>query len=81
MPLARESSPARALEDAVFAAHQVQPTSFAPLGRLARGGRRPLSAPVGEAELEPGDEPASLRLGFLLPPGSYATVLLSELCK
>jgi tRNA pseudouridine13 synthase len=81
MPLPKEGSPARALEEAVFADHQVSPQSFAAMGRLARGGRRPLSVPVADAEVRPGEEPDTLRLRFVLPPGAYATVLLRELCK
>ena len=81
MPLPLEGSPARALEESVFAEHEVSKESFARLGRLARGGRRPISVPVAEADLGPGEEPDSVRLRFLLPPGAYATVLLRELCK
>lgn len=81
MPLPREGSPARALEEAVFAEHEVQPDDFARLGRLARGGRRALSVAALDAALEAGEEAGSLRLSFRLPPGSYATVLLRELCK
>ncbi|MBN2169965.1 MAG: tRNA pseudouridine(13) synthase TruD [Candidatus Krumholzibacteriota bacterium] len=41
------------------------------------GGRRPLRVPVGELESEAG--PEGLRLAFVLPPGSYASVLLAEM--
>ncbi len=83
MPLPLEGSPARALEEAVFAAHGVSPQSFGALGRLARGGRRPLSVPVGQARVEPapGGAGADLVLCFELPAGSYATVLLDEVSK
>jgi tRNA pseudouridine13 synthase len=80
-PLPLEGSPARALEEAVFAEHQLSPESFSVMGRLARGGRRPVSVPVADAEVCPGEEPDTLRVRFVLPPGAYATVLLRELCK
>lgn len=81
MPLPRQGSPARALEEEVFAEHGVTPESFARLGRLARGGRRPISAPLAEAEVSEGVQPLSLRVRFALPAGCYATVLLREICK
>jgi tRNA pseudouridine13 synthase len=82
-PLA--GSPARELEETVFANHGVRPEQFAALGRLGRGGRRPLTVEVGDAAVEAIDaiddgEPA-LRLRFALPAGTYATVLLQELAK
>jgi len=45
--------------------------------RFLMGARRPLRVPVGE--LSAGAEPGGWRLRFVLPPGSYATVLLGEL--
>ena len=79
-PLA--GSPARELEEVVFADHGVRPEQFAALGRLGRGGRRPLTVEVGDAAMEAIDdgEPA-LRLRFALPAGTYATVLLQEVAK
>jgi len=45
--------------------------------RHLAGARRPLRVPVGD--LEASREEGGLRLAFVLPPGSYATVLLREL--
>lgn len=80
MPLPGEGSAARALEEQVFSSAGVTPQSFSLLGRLARGGRRPLSVPLEQptAELSPAGE---LVLRFSLPSGSYATVLLREVTK
>lgn len=77
-----DGSPSRELEEAVFADHGVRPEQFAALGRLGRGGRRPLTVEVGDAAMESidGDDPA-LRLRFALPSGTYATVLLQEVAK
>jgi tRNA pseudouridine13 synthase len=80
MPWPKEGTAARALEESVVQRHGVTPEAFAVFGRLARGGRRPLAVPVEQAsveELAPGD----LRLRFVLPAGSYATVLLREVTK
>jgi tRNA pseudouridine13 synthase len=49
----------------------------APRGLRVRGGRRALRARPSEVALE--DEGDCLRLGFVLGPGCYATVLLEEL--
>jgi tRNA pseudouridine13 synthase len=48
-----------------------------PKGLRVRGGRRALRARPSQVELE--DEGDCLRLGFVLGPGCYATVLLEEL--
>lgn len=79
MPLPAADSPALALEQAVFTEAGVQPADFSALGRLARGGRRPLTVPVHDATVRP--VPEGLRLDFALPPGAYATVLLREVSK
>ncbi|MBK8481445.1 MAG: tRNA pseudouridine(13) synthase TruD [Proteobacteria bacterium] len=73
-------SAGRRWEDGVLAPHGVEPEDFALWGRLARGGRRPLTVEVGEptAELIAA---GALRLGFTLPAGSYATVLLREVAQ
>jgi tRNA pseudouridine13 synthase len=79
MPRPLEGSPARLQEDALLESQQVTLQDFGRLGRLARGGRRPLAVPLAEVELEP--LAGGLRLSFALPPGSYATVLLAEVTK
>jgi tRNA pseudouridine13 synthase len=80
MPLPKEGSAARALEELVLRRHGVTPDAFAVFGRLARGGRRPFSVAVEQASVEE-LAPGELRLRFLLPAGSYATVLLREVAK
>jgi tRNA pseudouridine13 synthase len=76
----KEGSPARALEERELARVGVRPESFAVFGRLARGGRRPLSVRVEQAAMEP-LESGALRLRFVLPAGAYASVLLREVSK
>jgi tRNA pseudouridine13 synthase len=76
----KEGSPARALEHRELERVGVRPESFAAFGRLARGGRRPLSVRVEQTEVEDlGDR--ALRLRFVLPAGAYASVLLREVSK
>jgi tRNA pseudouridine13 synthase len=79
MPRPRPDSPARLQEDALLDDHGVTLQDFGRLGRLARGGRRPLTVPLTEVAVEPLD--GDLRLSFALPPGAYATVLLAEITK
>lgn len=81
MPLPKENSPARQLEEEIFDAHGIMPQSFAAFGRLARGGRRPLTVPVAEASVSNLSDGHGLVLHFALPAGSYATVLLREVTK
>jgi tRNA pseudouridine13 synthase len=84
MPLPLAGSPALALEEEVFAAHGLTPASFAALGRLARGGRRPLEVQLSATEVaEIADDAGrpALRLEFALPAGAYATTLLREVAK
>lgn len=47
------------------------------------GARRALRFPVADATVEPGNDEAGafLEFRFTLPPGSYATALLREVCK
>jgi tRNA pseudouridine13 synthase len=66
---------ARALEEAVLAAERLPPGALERFGKLTQGTRRALWVAV-EADVEP--TPAGFRLRFMLPAGSYATVLLEE---
>jgi tRNA pseudouridine13 synthase len=79
-------TPAAALEQAILAHARLTPAKLARLGRKVPGARRQLRVwpeQVGltlapecpEPRLSPG-----LELSFILPPGSYATVLIRELC-
>lgn len=66
-------------EQALLAAEGLSLERFRPLGGLAEGTRRPFAVPVEGASCET-DGP-DLVLGFTLPAGSYATVLLDEVMK
>jgi len=50
-----------------------------PPGLRLDGARRALRVQPRDVRLAPGDAPDSVRLGFALPAGSYATVLIEEL--
>jgi len=78
MPWPAQGGEARALEEAVLAEAELSVDLFRKAGRLARGGRRPLTVAVDQPEVEAltGEETPAVRLRFALPPGSYATVLL-----
>lgn len=79
MPTCFEGTEAKKNEDQVFADFGIQPADFAKLGRLARGGRRPLWVPMAELSCE--FEGPRLIVEFALPAGAYATVVLDELTK
>jgi len=79
-----QGTAARTLEDEVLQANDITVADFASAGRLARGGRRPLTVPLEQASVQQEIVPEqgrALRLNFALPPGSYATVLLREITK
>lgn len=51
-------------------------------GRFSlRGARRPLRVPLRDVRIEQEEDGGMLRMFFDLPPGSYATVVLSEIMK
>jgi tRNA pseudouridine13 synthase len=64
-------------ERAVLEAHGVPEALAAARGLRLRGGRRALRIRPGDATLESVSD--GLRLRFMLPPGSYATVLVDDL--
>lgn len=66
-----------ACEAEVLRAHGVAESLVAPRGLRLRGGRRALRVQPQEASAEARED--ALRLRFVLPPGSYATVLVDEL--
>jgi tRNA pseudouridine13 synthase len=83
---AREPPPdtsARAIEDQALAACGVEREEFAKAGKELPGARRPLLVPVTLApatELPvPAPDTRRLRVGFELPAGTYATVLIEAL--
>lgn len=86
MPGGREVAPppgseAAALEEQAMGALGLTAADFAAVGRDLPGARRPVVVPVGSPVaplVETGDR---LRLGFSLPAGSYATVLLVALAE
>jgi tRNA pseudouridine13 synthase len=66
------------IEREVLREEGIEPEAFRSEHARARGGRRPLRAPVREASLEVEPE-GTVLLRFLLPPGAFATVLLGVL--
>jgi tRNA pseudouridine13 synthase len=66
---------ARALEERVLAEEALPPGAWERFGKLTQGTRRKLWVPV-DATIEPAEDGFLLR--FVLPSGSYATVLLEE---
>lgn len=52
-------------------------------GTKLRGGRRPLRVPISDVSLDIADDQHGpfLRIGFALPPGSYATSVMREILK
>jgi tRNA pseudouridine13 synthase len=74
-----EGSPAEAREKALLDEEKIDPAVFGQLGKLASGTRRPLLVRIsGSTARQNGD---ALTIGFELPSGSYATVLLEEIMK
>jgi tRNA pseudouridine13 synthase len=68
-----------AAEQAVLAAEGLGLDSFRRLGSIAEGTRRPYAVPVTDASCS--IEGPVVELSFILPSGSYATVLLDEVMK
>ncbi len=66
-------------EAAVLKSHNLSPASFAGFGKLVLGTRR--HNLIYLDDLTATWEADGLRLGFTLPAGSYATVLLAEVMK
>ena len=66
-------------EAAVLSNNRLSPASFGGFGKLVLGTRR--HNMVYLDDLTAAWEPDGLRLGFMLPAGSYATVLLREVMK
>ncbi len=79
-PRSPEGTRPAEFEQEVLEAHDLTPRSFAALGRLARGGRRPLLVFPEDVSAER-DERGGLWVAFTLPPGCYATVVLRELLQ
>jgi tRNA pseudouridine13 synthase len=74
----RPAGEAADVEAAALAQMGLDEAAFQRLGALAQGTRRALQVRPGELACAADD--ASLRLRFALPAGSFATVLLHELC-
>jgi tRNA(Glu) U13 pseudouridine synthase TruD len=75
-----EGSPAAQREQTILAAAELTLDDFARFGKLAEGTRRPMRVTPAAIEID-SPEPSLLRLGFVLPPGTYATCVLQEVCK
>ncbi len=73
----------KAFEDEVLGGTEVDSRAFERHKRLAPGARRPLLVDIGEpsVELDTRDGEDVLVIGFFLPSGTYATVLLREITK
>ena len=78
-PWPLEGSPALALEQEVLAACGIVGGDLGQAGRLGRGGRRALMVVPEQATVESVEQ--GVKLSFILPPGSYATVLLREITE
>lgn len=85
----REGTPADALELEILALAGLDLAKLAKLGRRVPGTRRQLlirpeqvGAAISPANPDDGyaEQGPALELRFVLPPGSYATVLIRELC-
>jgi len=52
-------------------------------GTKLDGARRPLRVPLGEPQMDEGEDDRGhyLRVSFTLPPGAYATIVTREMCK
>jgi tRNA pseudouridine13 synthase len=68
------------LETDVLREEGADPEAFRAEHAFARGQRRPLRVPVEEASLDLEDERTAV-VRFVLPPGSFATVLLDQLMR
>ncbi len=66
-------------ERAILEADGIDVGTFARVGKLAPGARRPIAIPLAGAEAAAADD--ALELRFTLPPGAYATVVLREITK
>ena len=66
-------------EQEILAEVGLEVSEFGRVGRLAEGTRRPLVARIEGIEVHA--EADRLRVGFVLPAGSYATVVLEEIMK
>ncbi len=76
-----EGSPAAAREDAILHPAGLTRAQFQAAAALAEGTRRPLTVPVTDVQLQPGEDAGTLQVRFSLPSGAYATVLIDELAK
>ncbi len=72
---------AHALEEAVVASAGVDIASFQAAGKMMKGTRRPVTVLPDDLEIRAGETTSELVLQFVLPKGSYATVLLQEIQK
>jgi len=78
-------SAAAELESSVLTQAEVDAAALSKLGRAALGTRRPIRARLADPSVEPaptveGQGPG-VRVGFSLPAGSYATLVMRELME
>jgi len=80
----RLTGPAGDIENPILETEGLGEDQFRQMKRLgARGGRRPLRVQPKNANVAPGEDDSGpyLELRFDLPPGSYATTLITEITK
>ncbi|MCG3178806.1 MAG: tRNA pseudouridine synthase D [Phycisphaerae bacterium] len=71
------------VEQEVISRYGIDPAWFGQGGHHVRGDRRPLRIPLGDPTIAAGadDDGPYIEIGFDLPSGAYATVVLRELIK
>ncbi len=74
-------SPSAEREERLLLAEGLTRESFATVGSLAPGTRRPLTVPLSEVALEAGPTADVYIVKFALPSGTYATEVMKELLK
>lgn len=80
----RATGLARDAEDAALGRHALDRRGFGRSGRVSlAGSRRPVRAMLKDASCVPGsdDHGSFVELSFELPPGTYATQVVGELCQ
>lgn len=71
----------RELEEAALAAFDVVPEDFEPFSKIAAGTRRDLFVAFLEPPSVELEDDGGIQIGFSLPSGTYATIVLDELIK
>jgi tRNA pseudouridine13 synthase len=75
-----EASPAAEREAQILARHQLAPAAFGNVRAIAEGTRRDATIAVADGAVTTIDG-STLEVGFTLPGGAYATVVMREIMK